>query len=218
MVRDTAALYLEAMLDAEVLLARHAQPLLHPGQSVVTLSHSESVMGILRHAANRGTRLHVAVTPSHPADEGFESAREIASMGHRVTLAPDIALGTLIARCDVVLLGANSVSEEVVVNRTGTHTVATIAWHHERPVYVAAELCKLVPHAMHVHPSHISPWPLDAQNLPPEIEILSPLDEELPLWSFAGVITEEGVLTPRQVGERIASLNIDHTLALTLFM
>ncbi len=108
------------------------------GRVVLTHSHSSAVVSAIR---NAGVAAAVC-TESLPGGEGRTAA---AALGAR--LIPDAALYREMAGVDVVVVGADAVTPELVVNKLGTALVALAARERGVPAYVLAGSEKLVPAA-----------------------------------------------------------------------
>ena len=84
--------------------------------------------------------LALVATEARPGREGAPQARFLAQEGLDVTVITDAAAGMFIARCDALLLGADTVyGDGSIVNKTGSYLLALAATAQERPVYVLAE-------------------------------------------------------------------------------
>jgi len=78
-------------------------------------------------------------TESRPVNEGIMQAEFIGDLGFPVQLITDGAMGTHLKKCDVVILGADSVYENCFINKTGSFPLVVMAKEFGIPVYVLAE-------------------------------------------------------------------------------
>jgi methylthioribose-1-phosphate isomerase len=94
----------------------------------------------LAHAAGR--RVHVYVGETRPLLQGARlTAWELTDAGVPCTIIADAAAGTLLrgARVDVIVVGADRIAANGdFANKTGTYTLAVLAFHHGVPFYCAA--------------------------------------------------------------------------------
>ena len=120
---------------AQVVAARAAAVLPSEG-AILTLSSSSTVRGALLHGAGRRTG-RVVVLESRPMQEGHLLAAALGKAGIPVTVAVDAAVATLVPRCAMVLLGADSVGDLGVVNKVGSLAAAEAA---RRAAIIAAFL------------------------------------------------------------------------------
>jgi len=119
-----------------------------PGpRHVITLSFSGSVLAALRELARR-TPLTVSCTEGRPGLEGRRLALALAEEGIAVDFYGDAAIGEALARRGeggtLVLVGADAVTSDWVLNKTGTMMLAAAAARVGVPVYVAAARDKFV--------------------------------------------------------------------------
>jgi len=122
------------------------------GGTVATLSASESVRAILAAAVGQGREFEVLVSESRPHLEGIAFARAMRELGVRSTLVVDAALPRLVRGAGLVLVGADSVSEDEFVNKVGTFPLALAASEAGVPFYVAALDDKFLPKVLRGSP------------------------------------------------------------------
>ncbi|HVP22729.1 MAG TPA: hypothetical protein VMS77_02305 [Conexivisphaerales archaeon] len=112
---------------------------------VLTVSDSQTVLETLRRS--KEMLAQVFVTVSDPGGEGRALSEKLSSGGIRNILVPDMVVGSIMPKVDVVLLGADAVlSDGSVVNKLGSNTAAKIAYVEGKQVFFLAE-------AMKVHPA-----------------------------------------------------------------
>ena len=147
-VERAAGRYLRAIARSAPAMRRSAGRLLRHGTRVVTYSASAAVEEILRTATSRRRRLEVLLSETRPAREGVPFAERLARGGIRVTLATDAALPSSLDGASILLVGADAISREGVINKIGTSTLAEIASARKVPVVVAAGPEKFLPAAL----------------------------------------------------------------------
>ncbi len=115
-----------------------------PAAAVLTLSWSTTVLRALARARGRVRELHVLV--SEPGGEGERLAREAARFLAPVVLHPDAALAAAAARCDLGVLGADTVfADGAVLNKVGSAELARALADRGKPCYVLASSWKSSP-------------------------------------------------------------------------
>eukprot|EP00887_Chlorella_sp_A99_P003754 scaffold7.g3754.t1 len=134
---------LAELLARGTALRRAVRGLLRDGQTVMTLSRSSSVETAVVEAAAEGLRLSAIVCESRPLCEGAALARTWAAAGVDVTVITDAQAAIFAPRADVVLLGADRVTERAVHNKAGSALLALAARAAGVPVYAAADTGKL---------------------------------------------------------------------------
>jgi translation initiation factor 2B subunit (eIF-2B alpha/beta/delta family) len=100
----------------------------------VTLSMSFWVIRCLKRAPADCT---FKIGISYPDMEGEETSRQLAE-GHRTTLHEDIRLVAEMESSDAVILGADLITEDHVVNKTGSFALSQAAQLHHKPVFVVS--------------------------------------------------------------------------------
>lgn len=73
--------------------------------------------------AAAGRTFRVVVCESRPLNEGATLANTLADAGVDVTLITDAQAGMFVGRADIVLVGADSLTQDAVVNKVRQHTL-----------------------------------------------------------------------------------------------
>ena len=100
----------------------------------ITLSMSLWVIRCLKRApADCSFKIGI----SYPDLEGEETSRQLAGR-HNTTLHEDIRLVTEMESADAVILGADLIAEDHIINKTGSFALAQAAHFHQKPVFVVS--------------------------------------------------------------------------------
>lgn len=180
-------------------LARYSEAVV--GSRVVTCSNSGSVVAVLTSLSKR-RRLEVACAEGRPALEGRRLCATLAAAGIRVTCYGDAALAQGLIGADTVLVGADAVTPDWFLNKTGTMMLAAAAVHHGVPVYVVASRDKLISRTV-AEQIRVREEPFaEVWDTPPVgVQVRNCYFERVPLELVTGVITDSGVLAGTMVGE-----------------
>lgn len=109
--------------------------------TVVTFSHSSTVLAALAHGRRRILRLRVA--RSMPLDEGLAAARAARIKGLQATAFEDERLQEEVKRCDLVVVGADCILKDgSIVNKVGTRSLARICARQGKPFWAVASRYK----------------------------------------------------------------------------
>jgi translation initiation factor 2B subunit (eIF-2B alpha/beta/delta family) len=187
------------------------------GGTVATLSSSESVRAILGAAVAAGKAFDVLLSESRPHLEGVTSARALRQLGVKSTLLVDAALPRLVRRSDLVLVGADSVSEDEFVNKVGTYPLALAAREAKVPVYVAALEDKFLPKALRGEPDRARDPSEVLDSPPPGVVLENRYFEAVPLSLVRGIVTECGTHEPDAVAAKVAARPVAPPLLELLF-
>ena len=208
---DTPGSVLDAALDACERAVRAdgeaaANAAAVVGDRVLTLSRSGTVLEALRGADPEA----VFVAESRPAREGVGVARELseADAAPDVSLCVDAAVGHVVAEeaVDTVLVGADSVlADGAVVNKVGTRLAALAARASGVDCYAVCSRDKVVPETA-VELESGPPEAVHERSAP--FEVLNRVFERTPAELFAGIVTEDGVLSDGEV-ESVAADHAD---------
>ena len=119
-------------------------PFVREGCAVLTHGRSRVVESLLLRAALvERKRFRVYVLEGRPDAGGARSARSYADAGIPTTVVLDSAMGYVMERVDMVLVGAEGgVENGGTVNKVGTFALGVVAREMGVPMYVAAESYK----------------------------------------------------------------------------
>lgn len=192
---------------------RRAAALIRSGSLVLTYSNSTAVKLALWQAMARGRRFEVVCSESRPMCEGVALARRLAALGIPVHLVVDAVLAEWIEAADLILMGADAITPDVVVNKVGTEPFLQVAHRTGIPAYVLADSSKWLPVALARH-CHVRDEPA--------VEIVRPKVPNVQVhnWYFGtsalslvtGVVWEGGVAQPDEIRGRIARLSVSRAL------
>lgn len=185
-------LSLKDLEKAKSALIPFARNLLASGSHVFIYSRSGVVLSILKNLHREGLEISVLTTEARPAHEGLRVAEELLREKIKVELFVDAAMQDAVAMCDCVLIGADTFSNEIVVNKIGTTALALLAREHKKPVYCFTTMNKYVPPEFK-QPSEkdheaSEVWP----GAPAGVHIHNKYFENTPMHLLKNVITEAG--------------------------
>lgn len=120
---------------------------LRDDRTVLIHSYSRSVMELLKSAVNANKRIRAFVTEARPSiGTGMKCINELNQLGIPCELIPDTAVGYIMERVDVVLVGAEAIVQSGgLINQIGTYQIAVMAKAAKRPFYAMAEHYKFIP-------------------------------------------------------------------------
>jgi methylthioribose-1-phosphate isomerase len=100
-----------------------------------------TALGVIRAAWKQGKKIKVIATETRPLLQGARlTAYELKRDGIPVTLITDSMVGYVMHKrlVNKVVVGADRIVQDAVINKIGTFTVAVLAHEHGVPFYVAA--------------------------------------------------------------------------------
>ena len=167
-----------------------------------------TALAAIRVAVKQGKRIKVFATETRPLLQGARlTAFELKRDNIPVTLIIDNMVGYVMSKrlVNKVIVGADRIVKDAVINKIGTFTVAVLAHEHGIPFYVAApkSTFDLTRFSRDVVIEERSPEEVifcGGQRIAPEgINVLNPAFDITPLKYVSGIICETGVLSPAEV-------------------
>ena len=195
-------LFLQKAENARQKIGLLSQQFIRDGSVILTHSKSRVVLQVLLEAAAKNKRFKVYVTQSHPGEEGAGTEKILAEHNIPCTVILDSAVGYIMERVDMVLVGAESVVESGgIINKIGTYPLAVVAKAMKKPVYIACESFKF-----------LREYPLKQKEIENRSKYLSSDDTGHPLVDYTPpsyitlIFTDLGVLTPSAVSDELIKL------------
>jgi translation initiation factor 2B subunit (eIF-2B alpha/beta/delta family) len=144
-LKDLLQGFKSALKDSVRKIGKNGVSLISKNSVLFTHSRSASVFSVIEEGVKAEKIREVVVTQSYPLGEGITFSREIEELGVETKLIPDSAMGSAIPICDCVLIGADAITEEFLVNKVGSLLLALSAQHLRKPFYCAVDTLKFVP-------------------------------------------------------------------------
>lgn len=162
-----------------------------------------TALGVIRTAIEKGKRIEVIACETRPLNQGSRlTTWELLQDKITVTLITDSMSAAVMreGKVDKVLVGADRVVKEGVINKIGTYMHAVLAKAHNIPFYVAAPLSSFDTKRSYkeVEIEERSPDELlffgEKQIAPLEVKVYNPAFDFTPFELIEAVITEKGVV------------------------
>jgi len=164
-----------------------------------------TALGVIRAAWNQGKQIKVIATETRPKLQGARlTAYELKRDGIPVTLITDSMVGYVMSKqlVNKVVVGADRIVRDAVINKIGTYNVAVLAHEHGIPFYAAAPTSTMdLSHALgdavieERDPEEVTH--LRSERIAPKgIEVMNPAFDVTPMKYVRAIITETGVLSP----------------------
>ncbi len=180
-------------LGARLILDQH---------TVLTHSASSVVENILLEAKRQRKRFRLICTESRPRYEGVELAKKMARAGIRTRLIPDADITRAVNDAHFVLTGADRVTENTFVNKTGTGALAVLAKELNKPFYIAVDTDKIL--LKRVYPTRfrsVHEQEILAEEVP-NLTVQNYYFEEVSLSYLHKIISETGIYEVEEFIER----------------
>jgi translation initiation factor 2B subunit (eIF-2B alpha/beta/delta family) len=180
---------------------------------ILTLSASGSVVRVIE-TLSQTRRVTVSCSESRPALEGRQLTTRLSALGIRVVHYADAALALGLEGADAVLVGADAVGPDALINKTGTLMLGAAAAINGVPMYVVATRDKFAMPALWPHLTVREGRPEDIWDAAPAGTVVrNPYFESVPLDLISAIISDHGVLGSALVGDVCQAMQTDRTLA-----
>jgi translation initiation factor 2B subunit (eIF-2B alpha/beta/delta family) len=196
-LQQTLTAFRRDLHSSTAALCQRALTVLPPESTVLTYSNSATVIAALRHAHDHGRIRRVLLSESRPAYDGRPQALALLAYGMTVEYGIDMALFERLAEASVVVVGADAVFPEHLINKLGTHALAQLARLQGVPCFSLCTANKFLPTAasalLHIaeHPGQ-EVWP----EAPDGLAISNRYFDTTPLALLTGIVSDQGIYTP----------------------
>ncbi len=192
--------------NADEKIARYGASLIKENVKVYTHCHASTVNRILKKAKGDGKDFVVVNTETRPLFQGRRTSGDLAKLGIKNLHYVDSAMRLAIKSSDLVMIGADSITEKKVYNKIGSGLVAETAACFNIPLYVCACAWKFDFESVYLkretkieERSSKEVW----VNPPKGVRVLNPAFEEIDPDLIKGIVSEFGVLKFREFVKRV---------------
>lgn len=168
---------------------------------VFTHCHSSTVTQTLIKAKKQGKHFEVYNTETRPLFQGRKTSEELAKAGIKVTEVVDSAAEIMLKKSKVMFIGADAVLKDgSVINKIGSGMLAEIANDHKVPVYILTDSWKFSNKPVKIEERNYKEvW----KNAPKNIKIQNPTFEKIEAKYITAIISELGILKPKEFVRKI---------------
>lgn len=170
---------------------------------IYTHCHSSTVTSILKEAHKKGKRFSVFNTETRPLFQGRKTAIELAKAGIKVTMIVDDAVELALKKADIMIIGADAILKNGILNKIGSGLFAEEAFRHKIPVYIASNSWKYSKKSVKIE---------ERDEKEVFVERLRKLKERNPAFEFVdkryikGIICEYGILNFEKFLRKVSKL------------
>jgi len=197
-------------------IGEHGSRLIEDGDSVLTHCNAGSLatvdygtaLGVIRAAWEQGKKIRVIVTETRPKLQGSKlTAYELKRDGIPFTLITDGMVGYVMSKrlVNKVVVGADRIVRDAVVNKIGTYSIAVLAHEHQIPFYVAAptstfDLTHLSQDIIIEEREPREVTHFGSEDVAPHgVAVLNPAFDITPLKYVDAIICERGILSAEEL-------------------
>lgn len=117
----------------------YGSKLIKKNSVIMTHCHSGEALSLIK----KGKNITVIATETEPKMQGVITAKELVKSKIKTVIVVDSAEAFFMKDTDIVVVGADALRKEGVVNKIGTLSLAIISKQYRKPFYVVADTLKL---------------------------------------------------------------------------
>lgn len=187
--------------------SKYSDKIIRSQSVIMTYCHSGEAMSFIKHSWTRHKKkISVIACMTEPKQQGVLTAKDLSLEGIPVTLIDDNAIGYFIKEADIVIVGADALRLEGLVNKIGTRLLATAASSAHKPFYVVANSLKLDTRE-NFKIEERSGREIFRNIIDKEkfigIDIRNPAFDITPWELVTSVITEQGIISPEKIKKEL---------------
>jgi methylthioribose-1-phosphate isomerase len=196
---------------ANLSIGKHGATLICDGDTVLTHCNAGALatveygtaLGVLRAAWEQQKKIKVVATETRPLLQGARlTVYELQREGIPVTLITDNMVGCVMYKhlVNKVVVGADRIVQDAVINKIGTYSVALLAKQHGIPFYVAApqstfDFTRKSADVVIEERNPDEVTHVGMQRIAPEgVKVLNPAFDITPFEYVTAIICESGIL------------------------
>jgi methylthioribose-1-phosphate isomerase len=203
-------------------IGKHGAELVQDGDVILTHCNAGALatveygtaLGVIRAVWEQGKHIKVIAAETRPLLQGARlTTCELKKEGIPVTLVTDNMVGYLMYKkmVNMVLVGADRIVRDAVINKVGTFTIAVVARERKVPFYVAAPTSTfdlahtsrqiVIEERKPEEVTHIGSKRITVEG----VDVLNPAFDITPLKYVTAIICEKGILRPAYFSEHKAN-------------
>jgi methylthioribose-1-phosphate isomerase len=196
---------------ANHLIGKHGAELVQDGDVILTHCNAGALatvdygtaLGVVRAAWEQGKRIRVFADETRPLLQGARlTTYELKRDSIPVTLITDNMAGYVMFKhmVKMVIVGADRILKDAVVNKIGTFTVAVLAKEHKIPFYVAApkstfDVSRTSTEVLIEERKPEEVTLISGRRIAPEgVDVFNPAFDITPLDYVTAIVCEDGIL------------------------
>jgi len=204
--------YLAWSQEARSRIAAIGKKIIPMGSSIYTFTLSETVMRTLLEAWDGGIEFRVFVTESRPNNDGRATGKALADAGIPVEVSIDACMDELIARADLMIVGAEAIlADGSAVCKIGTYPAALVAHQSRVPLYVVVDTMKFYVNSSvgkGITLDNLDQTDVIGTEFSTSPRVDGHLFDRTPPEYISGLITELGIMHPSQASLHMLTMPI----------
>jgi translation initiation factor 2B subunit (eIF-2B alpha/beta/delta family) len=195
----------EEIKQAQDTINKETYKLIKNNSVIFTHCHSSSVTKALAYAKEKGKNFEVYHTETRPLFQGRKTARDLKKAKIKATMFPDSGAQIALTKsqdtkkANLVLLGADAILKEGVINKIGSGMFSGIAKKNKIPVYILSNSLKYYPKKIKIEERGFD----EVWDTEKKIKIKNPAFELIKRKQIKGIISDLGNLSYSQFLTRV---------------
>lgn len=171
--------------------------------TIMTYCHSGETMSLIKDLSKQ-KKILVYACITEPLEQGLRTVNDLKKSKIPVILIGDNAAGLFMKNTDMVIVGADALRKEGMVNKIGTSLLAFAAYQNKKPFYVVANSWKIDKRKFFkIEERSSSEINKKLTHKIKNIAIRNPAFDITP-WKFISyIIMENGVFRPSQIVKKL---------------
>ncbi len=173
---------------------------------IYTHCHSTNVSNALIYTKKQGKKFEVYNTETRPLMQGRKTAKELRKAGIKVTMFIDSAVDVALSgkqknkKANKIFLGADALTNQGIINKVGSGTIAKLAGLNKIPLYIIADSWKYAKKSVPLENRKLNEvW----NKAPKNIKIKNPSFEFVNKKYIKNIVTEHGALSYNQFLKKV---------------
>jgi translation initiation factor eIF-2B subunit delta len=204
--------YKQSLKKAESMIVYHASKELTLLTPIATYSSSKTVEKTIKMLSGNNTNLQVICSESRPKNEGVSLAKNLAKNNISVSLMTDASLFSHLENVKTILIGADSITKNGVVNKIGSKSLILLANHYDLNIYCLCSSHKQLPYQYHLREESKKPSTDILHKKQKKINVINYYFDTTPLDLFTGIITEDGLFSHDEIIDQLHKKTIHSIL------
>lgn len=198
-IRESCRKYISYMENAREEAENVAKDLIQDGTVIMTHSYSSTVLNALKLAKGSEKQFNVICTESRLKREGLALAKDLGQEGISASLIIDAAMFSLLPKTQLVLIGANIVTPEGLVNKVGSLGLALAAKAFRIEFYAVCSTEKFLPASRELQAQRLRDPDEILPNSMNNVTAINYYFDVTARQYLTGIVTEKGIVTPEQL-------------------
>jgi len=184
--------------EAQEEINKSVYKLIKSNSVIFTHCHSTNVIKALIYSKKKGKKFEVYNTETRPLYQGRKTTKELKNNKIKTTQFVDAAASIALTKeqgtrkVSLVLLGADAILKNGVINKVGSGMISQIAYDEKIPVYIVADSWKNSPSSVKLEQRDFDEiW----KNAPKNIKIKNMAFEMVEPKHIKGIVSELGILS-----------------------